>query len=131
VRATLITLYRAGAPGLHEVEGLTSWTTSKEHALDYAGGRFHHFGGPCLYRAEAEAGTVFDARPGLGRALRDLGLDLGDYPHEPPHDLLRNLAPVLRSDGYAWAAFSDLDTPPGWDEWIYLGTRPVPVTPAR
>jgi hypothetical protein len=63
---------------------------------------------PVPHTGIAAPGKAFDARPGLQCAIASLRLDLDDYPYEPPHELLRNLAPVLRAHGYAWAASNDL-----------------------
>ncbi|MFI5793810.1 hypothetical protein [Streptomyces sp. NPDC051677] len=124
----MITLYRADAPGLSVIEGLTSWTSSREHALDYASGRFLVFGGPCLYRAEVDAGSVLDARGSLRQTLDEMGLDLDDYPNESPQDLCRALANIFRAHGHLWIAFRERPEPE-FDEWLYLGDWPVAVLP--
>ncbi|MFF0245028.1 hypothetical protein ACWEU6_37070 [Streptosporangium sandarakinum] len=132
----MTTLYRAHPEeGVKAIAGVTSWTTSKEHALKYAAGRFHGFGGPNLYVAEVDPAGLLDLRPHDGYpVIRDellaLGIcDLDNYAQGRGylHELFREAAEVVRAHGYAWLAFCDERPVSDDDEWLYLGADPVPV----
>lgn len=120
------TLYRAAAPGLTAITGLTSWTTSSAYAAEYAAGRVLGFGGRCLYRGTA-TGLVIDLRVDARDVLLALGLDLDDYTDETPQDLYRALAGVFRAHGYQWAAFRERPEPE-YDEWLLVGDDTVAVS---
>ncbi len=128
-----VTLYRAEPRGTRQVDGLTSWTTSRAHAEEYTY-RFVRCGGRQLYRAEVTVGRLLDLRRDPRRQLlRATGLDLDDY-DDKSQDLYRALANVFRAHGFEWVAFGERPEPT-YDESLFLGAGAVPVTavtdPAR
>lgn len=133
----VITLYRADPrSGLDAIDGITSWTTDRAHASRYASGQFTGFGGPHLYFAEVEASNLLDLRrhsdyTKIRQALLDLGIiDLDDYDYLRFgyfHDLVREITSVVQAHGYHWLAFCDERPLSEVDEWLYLGSIPIPV----
>jgi hypothetical protein len=129
-------------------------STSRERADDYTTTAYRpHFGGPVVYVATVAAPAVLDLRVDPSVGLAEVGVDVDDYPYLPLHELLREVATVIRASEHEWVAFVDDnievqslgDGPtavrraaPSWpalgvfpyDEWLYLGSTPVLVEPA-
>ena len=118
-------LYKAGPAGLKDVASPSSWTTSLDHAVEYAAGT-HGPHTPCLYVVDLPpTARVLDLRAGAADGLAEhVGLDLDDYQFQELQDLLRDVAPVIRASGCEWVAFHDRPEP-DYDEWLYIGDQPV------
>ncbi|SFL08856.1 hypothetical protein SAMN05216275_1534 [Streptosporangium canum] len=103
--------------------------------MRYVTGEFEGYGGPHLYVTEVKASLIVDLRPCeeyeklrsvvidlVGFDLNDLPIDLGYY-----HDLFREVAPIARARGFQWLAFCDEYPFSNVEEWLYLGSDPLPV----